>query len=135
LTLLVQHLCCCSSCRCESTSIIDTDYPFNIGSGTNQIMSAIADGKNRLDGLVAAAGVNHVESAINQHLTGDNVKSPHSGDWPVLVQYRTLRGAQVVDLGLDVRDRDSTNQIMSAIADGKNRLDGLVAAAGVNCAV
>ncbi|KAJ5593464.1 hypothetical protein N7537_010368 [Penicillium hordei] len=32
---------------------------------TNQIMSAIADGKNRLDGLVAAAGVNHIESAIN----------------------------------------------------------------------
>ncbi|CAG8894655.1 unnamed protein product [Penicillium egyptiacum] len=32
---------------------------------TNQTLSAIADGKNRLDGLVAAAGVNHVESAIN----------------------------------------------------------------------
>ncbi|CAG8112142.1 unnamed protein product [Penicillium nalgiovense] len=33
---------------------------------------------------------------------------------------------------LDVRDRESTNQIMSTIANGKNRLDGLVAAAGVN---
>ena len=33
---------------------------------------------------------------------------------------------------LDVRDRDGTNQIMSAIAEGKNRLDGLVVAAGVN---
>jgi NAD(P)-dependent dehydrogenase (short-subunit alcohol dehydrogenase family) len=31
---------------------------------TNQIISAIAEGKNRLDGLVAAAGVNHIGSAI-----------------------------------------------------------------------
>ncbi|KAI1828841.1 hypothetical protein CBS147337_10355 [Penicillium roqueforti] len=33
---------------------------------------------------------------------------------------------------LDVRDRDGTNQVMSAIAEDKNRLDGLVVAAGVN---
>lgn len=33
---------------------------------------------------------------------------------------------------LDVRDTDSTNQVLSAIAEGKNRLDGLIVAAGVN---
>ena len=37
---------------------------------TDQTLSAIADGKNWLDGLVAAAGVNHVESAFN-HSTAD----------------------------------------------------------------
>jgi NAD(P)-dependent dehydrogenase (short-subunit alcohol dehydrogenase family) len=38
--------------------------------GTSQIMSAIAGSKNRLDGLVAAAGVNHIGSAIS-HSTAD----------------------------------------------------------------
>ncbi|KAJ5602295.1 hypothetical protein N7537_005251, partial [Penicillium hordei] len=33
---------------------------------------------------------------------------------------------------MDVRDRDGSNQVMSAIAEDKNRLDGLVVAAGVN---
>ncbi|KAJ5982809.1 hypothetical protein N7451_012909 [Penicillium sp. IBT 35674x] len=33
---------------------------------------------------------------------------------------------------LDVRDRDRTNQIMSAIAGREDRLDGLVVAAGIN---
>ncbi|KAJ5981923.1 hypothetical protein N7451_012023 [Penicillium sp. IBT 35674x] len=37
--------------------------------GTNQVMSAIAEDKNRLDGLVVAAGVNHVEGAIGHSAT------------------------------------------------------------------
>jgi NAD(P)-dependent dehydrogenase (short-subunit alcohol dehydrogenase family) len=62
----------------------------------------------------------------------DRLPEPHEEFYTAQTRANPHYGGSLHYHPLDVRDRDSTNQIMSAIADGKNRLDGLVAAAGVN---
>ncbi|KAF3023873.1 hypothetical protein E8E15_005929 [Penicillium rubens] len=76
-------------------------------------------GLTMAEALVEAGGEDRLPEPHEEFYTAQTRANPHYGG---SLHYHPL----------DVRDRDSTNQIMSAIADGKNRLDGLVAAAGVN---
>ncbi|CAG7950444.1 unnamed protein product [Penicillium nalgiovense] len=62
----------------------------------------------------------------------DRLPEPHEEFYTAQARANPQFGGSLHYHPLDVRDRDSTNQILSAIADGKNRLDGLIAAAGVN---
>ncbi|CAI7667677.1 unnamed protein product [Penicillium palitans] len=62
----------------------------------------------------------------------DRLPEPHEEFYTAQARANPHFGGSLQYHSLDVRDRDSTNQIMSTIANGKNRLDGLVAAAGVN---
>lgn len=62
----------------------------------------------------------------------DRLPEPHEEFYTAQARANPQFGGSLHYHSLDVRDRESTNQIMSTIANGKNRLDGLVAAAGVN---
>ncbi|KAJ6178558.1 hypothetical protein N7519_009019 [Penicillium mononematosum] len=72
-----------------------------------------------------------VEAGAEVHCL-DRLPEPHEEFYTAQVRANPQFGGSLHYHPLDVRDKDSTNQIMSSIADGKNRLDGLVAAAGVN---
>ncbi|KAJ5244983.1 hypothetical protein N7489_005079 [Penicillium chrysogenum] len=62
----------------------------------------------------------------------DRLPEPHQEFYTAQARANSQFGGSLHYHSLDVRDKESTNQIMSTIANGKNRLDGLVAAAGVN---
>lgn len=58
-------------------------------------MSAIAEGKNRLDNLAAAAGVNHIGSAIDHSAAG--IERANGNNYTGAFTSATAAAAQILD--------------------------------------